>query len=78
MRSLAAVALLLVLGACGAGSPLSGPPDAGRRLPVAPPPPTVEEPIVCPEDVKACADGSFVSRDPARRCVFRPCPGESK
>lgn len=28
----------------------------------------------CPTDVKRCPDGSFVGRDPALGCAFRPCP----
>lgn len=32
------------------------------------------QPQVCTTDVKACPDGSFVSRDPANSCNFRNCP----
>jgi len=28
----------------------------------------------CTDDVKKCAAGSFVSRDPANDCEFKPCP----
>lgn len=31
---------------------------------------------LCPMDVKECADGSFVSRDPDIGCEFLPCPEE--
>ncbi|MDX1919138.1 MAG: hypothetical protein SFU25_00210 [Candidatus Caenarcaniphilales bacterium] len=31
-------------------------------------------PRVCTTDVRQCADGSFVSRDPNNNCEFRPCP----
>lgn len=30
----------------------------------------------CTMDVKQCADGSFVSRDPENNCEFKKCPGE--
>jgi len=33
-------------------------------------------PYVCPADVKACPDGSFVSRDPKNDCKFKRCPYE--
>ncbi len=29
---------------------------------------------ICTEDVKLCADGSTVGRDPANNCEFFPCP----
>ena len=35
-----------------------------------------EEPLVCAADVKECADGSFVSRNPELGCDFNPCPSE--
>jgi hypothetical protein len=37
--------------------------------------PTPTEPVVCTMDVKACPDGSFVSRV-APSCAFSPCPGK--
>ena len=76
IRTLAA-ALLLMLGACGAapGQPGSQP---ARALPPAPPPPSLpDQTVMCPADVKQCADGSFVSRNPAMDCVFNSCPGAS-
>jgi hypothetical protein len=30
--------------------------------------------IACTMDAKACPDGSYVGRDPAKNCEFRPCP----
>jgi hypothetical protein len=30
--------------------------------------------ISCTMEAKACADGSYVGRDPAKNCEFRPCP----
>ncbi|MBI3334843.1 hypothetical protein HYZ97_05125 [Candidatus Pacearchaeota archaeon] len=32
------------------------------------------EQIYCTQEVQECPDGSFVGRDPARNCSFRPCP----
>jgi hypothetical protein len=31
-------------------------------------------PVVCPLDLRRCADGTFVSRDPEANCQFRACP----
>jgi len=28
----------------------------------------------CTQDVKQCTDGSYVARDPAKNCEFKPCP----
>ena len=33
----------------------------------------VDDAVVCPQDVRACPDGSFVGRVPPS-CVFAPCP----
>jgi hypothetical protein len=30
--------------------------------------------IVCTMEAKACPDGSYVGRDPAKNCEFRRCP----
>ena len=30
--------------------------------------------IACTMEAKACPDGSYVGRDPAKNCAFRPCP----
>ncbi len=30
--------------------------------------------IVCTTEVKACSDGSYVSRNPDNNCEFDPCP----
>jgi hypothetical protein len=32
------------------------------------------EPVFCTMEAKACPDGSYVGRDPARSCEFKPCP----
>lgn len=32
---------------------------------------------VCTQEVKACPDGSYVGRNPAEECRFKPCPGGS-
>jgi hypothetical protein len=32
--------------------------------------------IACTMEAKACPDGSYVGRDPAKNCEFRPCPGQ--
>ena len=29
---------------------------------------------VCPADARQCSDGSYVARDPAKNCEFKPCP----
>jgi hypothetical protein len=78
MRTLAAAVLLFTLSACGAVGDASKS-AAGKALPPAPPPPAMpDDAIVCPADVEQCPDGSYVSRNPANRCAFDPCPGESK
>jgi hypothetical protein len=76
--------LLLALTGCGSASEAARQPAPAESTatsvpaaPVPPPPPIAEEDaIVCPADVKLCPDGSYVSRDPARRCEFDRCPGE--
>jgi hypothetical protein len=79
---LAAVVLLAsMLAACsatGATPPAPGgeTPASPAPVPVPPPPPLEEDAVVCPADVKLCPDGSWVVRNPARRCEFDPCPGE--
>ena len=35
-----------------------------------------EDIVVCPQDVKECSDGSFVSRDPFNNCEFGLCADE--
>lgn len=30
---------------------------------------------MCTMDAKQCPDGSFVGRDAANNCAFKPCPG---
>jgi len=30
--------------------------------------------IACTMEAKQCPDGSYVGRDPAKNCEFRPCP----
>ena len=32
------------------------------------------EPVMCTMEAKQCRDGSYVGRDPAADCAFRPCP----
>jgi len=84
MKRLAAVLLLAMLGACTSGgadtvAQPANPPQAGKPLPAAPPPPPMsDEGIFCAADVKQCPDGSFVSRNPANGCAFDPCPGAGK
>jgi hypothetical protein len=29
---------------------------------------------VCSQEVKSCPDGSYVGRNPADQCRFKPCP----
>jgi hypothetical protein len=29
--------------------------------------------VACTMEAKQCADGSYVGRDPARNCEFKPC-----
>lgn len=69
-----AVALLLTLGACAA--PASS--VAGKPAPAGPPPPPMpDEALVCAADVKLCANGSYVARDPDNGCAFARCPAEA-
>jgi len=84
MRMLAMTLLMLALTGCGSVSeaakqpaPTQGAATSVPAAPVPPPPPIPEEDaIVCPADVKLCPDGSWVARNPAKRCEFDPCPGE--
>lgn len=82
MKALVATALLAVLAACSSGGvdsvtkPASHP-ATGKPLPFAPPPPPMpDEGVVCAQDAKLCADGSYVSRT-APGCAFTTCPGEA-
>lgn len=80
MKALVAVMLLSLAGCGSMGADTAvRQPATGKALPAAPPPPPLaDDQIVCPADVKLCADGSYVSRDPAKRCAFKPCPGETQ
>lgn len=76
---LAAAAMAITLVACSSPGMPSAPPAGKAALPEAPPPPLVaDDAIVCPADVKACPDGSFVSRNPDQGCAFARCPGETQ
>jgi len=80
LRALTVTLLMLALSACGTEvSTQTSAPSQGASVPAAPvpPPPPIpeEDAIVCPADVQLCPDGSYVSRNPARRCAFDPCPG---
>ena len=81
MRALAAAVLLFTLSGCGlAGAdPAAKPaprPAAGKPLPPAPPPPPLlDADGACAADVKQCADGSYVGRNPDKGCAFDACPG---
>lgn len=80
IRRLAGAAVLVALGACGTTGTLATPAGGTRTetLPPAPPPPPLpEHTVACAADVKQCADGSFVSRNPARDCAFDACPRET-
>ncbi len=80
MKMLAILPVLLVLTACGAGLPQQPVEPAKQALPAAPPPPPMpaDDRLVCPADVQACPDGSFVSRNPAKGCAFDACPAGKK
>jgi hypothetical protein len=84
IKLFSAALLLLALSACnstGADADTRPAPKSatGKTLPVAPPPPPMQEEAgSCAADVRQCADGSFVSRDPVNNCAFNPCPGEGK
>jgi hypothetical protein len=70
--------VLLALAACSSAwaDPAAKP---GRTLPPAPPPPPLPDvPLVCPTDVRQCADGAYVGRSPSLDCAFVACPGDSK
>ncbi|OJW52802.1 MAG: hypothetical protein BGO60_02285 [Thiobacillus sp. 65-1059] len=80
MRALAAAVLLFTLSGCGlAGTdPAARPaphPAADKPLPPAPPPPPLpDQGGACAADVKQCADGRYVSRNPDKGCAFDACP----
>ena len=74
-KALIGMVCLLALGACNADT--TAPSPSHPPLPAAPPPPPMpDEAGSCPADVNQCADGSYVSRNPAKGCAFNPCPGE--
>ena len=80
MKALFAVVLLASLAACSSAGTDSDPaasrPVSAQPLPFAPPPPPMpEEGRMCAQDVRLCADGSTVSRNPHQGCAFDPCPG---
>jgi len=78
IRQLVGAALLVALGACAANGPSAPPPNSTRAaVPAPPPPPLPERTLVCAADVRKCADGSFVSRNPAQDCAFDACPRET-
>ena len=84
MKALVAALMLFSLVACsatgeGTSKPAQTPASGKVALPIAPPPPPLpDDRIVCPADVKQCADGSYVSRDTAQGCAFKPCPGATQ
>jgi hypothetical protein len=80
MRAIVAALLLSAVAVCGpAGANPFAPQAAGKTLPPAPPPPALpEEPLVCPADVRQCADGAYVGRNPSLDCAFDACPGNGK
>lgn len=70
---LLATSLMLALSACSADQPVA----ASKKVEPPPPPPLASEGIVCPQDVKQCADGSFVART-GPKCQFAACPEDKK
>jgi hypothetical protein len=36
------------------------------------------EELVCAQDVKECADGTYVSRDIKNKCRFKQCPKDDQ
>ncbi|MGV8992294.1 MAG: hypothetical protein ACOH1Q_12920 [Thiobacillus sp.] len=81
IKVLAAAALAITLAACSAPDTPKPVRSSGGKvaLPPAPPPPLVaDDRIMCTADVKACSDGSFVSRNANKGCAFARCPGETQ
>lgn len=35
---------------------------------------TMGKPIVCPQDIRRCPDGTVLRRNSSRGCSFPPCP----
>jgi hypothetical protein len=73
------VALAVLLALAGCQSPVPAP--SAKPSPAGPPPPPMaaeDSPVMCPADVQACADGSYVSRNPARGCAFEACPASKQ
>ncbi len=71
-----ALAVLLALAGCQGPAPAK----SGKPSPAGPPPPPMaaeDSQVMCPADVKICADGSTVSRT-GPRCEFAACPAEKK
>jgi len=76
--------LLFTLSGCGltGADPAARPASrsaAGKPLPpvppAPPPPPLPDAGGACAADVKQCADGSYVGRNPDNGCAFDACPG---
>jgi len=83
MKARIAVVLLASLAACsstGMGpDSVASRPVTAQPLPFAPPPPPMpEEGRMCAQDVRMCADGGTVSRNPDNGCAFDACTGASK
>jgi len=80
MKAFLAAVLLLMMTACNpvmdTPAHSTSKPATGKPLPYAPPPPPMpDEGVACAADVGPCADGSTVTRNPAKSCTFDPCPG---
>ncbi|MEQ1663145.1 MAG: hypothetical protein ABL877_10675 [Thiobacillus sp.] len=74
---LLATSLMLALSACSADQPAGAPAATTKKVEPPPPPPFAGDGIVCPQDVKQCADGSFVART-GPKCEFVACPEDKK
>jgi hypothetical protein len=59
MRKIGTVPIFLLLAACAPADPV---------------PPVIHKNVACTMEAKACPDGSYVGRDPAQGCAFKPCP----
>jgi hypothetical protein len=64
MRKIGTVPIFLWLAACAPAEP--APPVAASKN------------VACTMEAKACPDGTYVGRDPAQGCKFKPCPSTNE
>jgi hypothetical protein len=64
MRKIGTVPIFLLLVGCAPADPV--------------PPAVIHKNVACTMEAKGCPDGSYVGRDPAQGCAFKPCPSANE